>query len=122
MRRVLPVLLLLALLLQQLVLPLLPGRIEQQAHMLAHAWVHAEGVAHHHHHDGDMHADPDSRDAPPAAHVHADAGGPSQMAVLMPAIELPDLSGVNLQPGYAPPFHPDLNPEGLLRPPRHLVG
>ena len=31
MRRVLPVLLLLALLLQQLVLPLLPGRIEQQA-------------------------------------------------------------------------------------------
>lgn len=120
MRRAVPLLLMLALLLQHLVLPLLPGRIAQQTGVLAHAWAHADGVAHHHHDGGDMHADPDARDAP-AAHAHADAGGPSQVAVLMPVMQPPDLPCGNVRPGYAPPCQPDPAPDGLLRPPRAPV-
>lgn len=121
MHRAVPVLLMLALLLQHLMLPLLPGRVAQQAGKLAHVWTHADGVEHHHHRGGDMHADTDGRDDA-VVHVHSDVGATSQAAVLTPAMLPPDLPGSDVRPGYTPPFHPDPAPDGLLRPPRILVG
>ena len=51
MRRALPVLLLLALLLQQLVWPLLPSQTTRTAEMLAHVSIHLDAIGHHHHSD-----------------------------------------------------------------------
>lgn len=128
MRRAVPLLLILGLLLQHLMLQLLPDRIAQQARALAHAGIHAERVAHHHHHDagavedagdiGDMHVD--GRDAA-TAHVHADAGGPAQAALLMPGMSPPAaLPAGEVRPDYALPIPPEPALDGLLRPPRRL--
>lgn len=118
MRRALPVLLLLALLLQQLVWPLLPSQTTRTAEMLAHVSIHLDAIGHHHHSDSALHLDERSDDAD--VHTHHDASAQSQPAILIPLATSPRLPASTAGPAYLRPFEPDPAPGGLLRPPRSL--